>query len=162
MSSNRYEYWRVAANAFAHNPVNGLGAGGFRVEWLRERPIPEAVRDTHSLELEMAAELGLVGLVAFLLAIGGAVAAAREALARRPAAAAGAVAAALAWLLHASIDWDWQLPAVTLPAVVLAGGLMAMAEGERPAGPDAGAPPARAAPPRDRRRERSDRAAPTP
>ena len=38
--------------------------------------------------------------------------------------AAGASAAMLAWFLHASIDWDWQLPAVTLPAVVLAGALI--------------------------------------
>ena len=30
--------------------------------------------------------------------------------------AAGSVAALSAWFLHASIDWDWQLPAVSLPA----------------------------------------------
>ncbi len=38
------------------------------------------------------------------------------------------MAGALVWLIHASIDWDWQLPAVTLPAVVLAGALIAAAE----------------------------------
>jgi len=32
------------------------------------------------------------------------------------------------WFLHASIDWDWQLPAVTLPAIVLAGALLALSE----------------------------------
>ena len=36
--------------------------------------------------------------------------------------------AARSWFLHASIDWDWQLPAVTLPAIVLAGALIAIAE----------------------------------
>ena len=105
-----------------------MGAGGFRVEWLRERPIPEAVRDVHSLELEMAAELGLVGLLAFGLMLGGIAAAARTALRRDPVLAAGWCAAAVAWLLHASIDWDWQLPAVTLAAIVLAGALVALAE----------------------------------
>jgi hypothetical protein len=32
------------------------------------------------------------------------------------------------WVVHAAIDWDWQLPAVTLPAVVLAGALLAASE----------------------------------
>jgi O-antigen ligase len=128
ISSNRYEYWRVGLEAVRDHPVEGLGAGGFRVAWLRERTINEAVRDIHSLELEMAAELGMVGLLAFALMLGGAAAAARTALERDPVLAAGWCAAAIAWLLHASIDWDWQLPAVTLPAIVLAGALVALAE----------------------------------
>jgi hypothetical protein len=32
------------------------------------------------------------------------------------------------WFLHASIDWDWEMPAVTLPALVLAGLLITQAE----------------------------------
>ena len=110
VSSNRYEYWRVGLRAFADHPLAGLGAGGFRVAWLQERTIPEAVRDAHSLEVEIAAELGLVGLMAFGLLAGGVAAAARGALRTRPEAAAGPAAALLAWFLHASIDWDWQLP----------------------------------------------------
>jgi len=35
------------------------------------------------------------------------------------------------WLLHASIDWDWQMPAVTLPALIAAGAVLAASE--RPA-----------------------------
>jgi O-antigen ligase len=128
VSSNRYEYWRVGLLAVAEHPVKGLAAGGFRVFWLQERSIPESVRDVHSLELEIAAELGVVGLIAFGLMLGGVIAAARSALRRDAGLAAGATAAALAWLLHASIDWDWQLPAVTLPAVVLAATLIALAE----------------------------------
>ena len=87
------------------------------------------MRDTHSLEVEVAAELGLVGLVALAMLIGGVALAARRALrarhrARRP----GPAAALLVWFLHASIDWDWQLPAVSLPAIVLAGALIVLAE----------------------------------
>jgi hypothetical protein len=161
VSSNRYEYWRVAVAAFRDAPIAGLGAGGFRVEWLRQRPIPEAVKDTHSLVLEVAAELGLVGLIAFTLAIGGVAAAAHQGVRRRRLEAAGAVAATLAWFLHASIDWDWQLPAVTLPAIVLAGGLIALAEGESPAGRGAAARRAPAGRQPGRHRGRSDTAAPT-
>jgi hypothetical protein len=149
-TSYRYEYWRVALRAFGREPLTGLGAGGFRVAWLKERPVAERVRDAHSLELEFAAELGLPGVLAFLLLAGGAGAAARTAVRRAPEVAAGAAAATLAWFVHASIDWDWQLPAVTLPAVVLAGLLLSVAE--RPAGPAAPAPPAPAGPALDRSR----------
>jgi hypothetical protein len=149
-TSYRYEYWRVALRAFRREPLTGLGAGGFRVAWLKERLVAERVRDAHSLELEFAAELGLPGLLAFLLLAGGIGAAARTAVRHEPEVAAGAAAATLVWFVHASIDWDWQLPAVTLPAVVLAGVLLTVAE--RPAGPAAFAPPAPAAPSPDRSR----------
>jgi hypothetical protein len=46
------------------------------------------------------------------------------------------------WALHASIDWDWEMPAVTIPALVLAGLLMVLAEPEDRA---AGSPPPPAA-----------------
>jgi O-antigen ligase len=127
ISSNRYEYWKVGFGAFARDPLRGLGAGGFRVEWLKERTIAESVRDVHSLELEMAVELGLIGLLAFGLFAGGVGWAAVRDL-RRGAEAAGPAAATAAWLVHASIDWDWQMPAVTLPAVTLAAALIALDE----------------------------------
>jgi hypothetical protein len=130
VSSNRYEYWRVALNAFGDDPLKGAGSGGFRVVWLQERPIRETVRDTHSLEFEVAAELGLVGLLALALMCGGVVVSARRALARHGPLAAGAAAALGVWFLHASIDWDWEMPAVTLPALVLAGLLITLAEGD--------------------------------
>jgi hypothetical protein len=144
-SSYRYEYWRIGLNAFAHHPLKGLGAGGFRVQWLKERDIPETVSDTHSIEIEMAAELGVVGLISLSMLIAGVVLAGREALHRDPAAAAGACAATLAWFLHASIDWDWQMPAVSLPAIVLAGALISAA-GSPTADPAAHERPAPAAP----------------
>ncbi len=78
--------------------------------------------------MEIAAELGLVGLAAFALMLAGVAAAARRALRSHGGIAAGASAALVVWLLHASIDWDWQLPAVSLPAIVLAGALIAIAE----------------------------------
>jgi O-Antigen ligase len=129
VSSNRYDYWRIAGRAFVNHPLKGLGAAGFRTYWLRERPIKESVQNVHSLELEMAAELGLVGLALFAAMIGGVGWAARRALRADVALTAGWMAAALVWLLHASIDWDWELPAVTLPAVILAGALVARSEG---------------------------------
>jgi O-antigen ligase len=131
VDSNRYSYWRVAFRAFKRHPIDGLGSAGFRVFWLSHRPIREGVQNAHSLELETAAELGIVGLAALGLWLTGSGVAARRALERHPDAAAGLCAAAMVWLLHASIDWDWQMPAVSLLAIVFIGGLIALAEAPR-------------------------------
>jgi O-antigen ligase len=129
LQSNRYEYWRVAVRTFAEHPVAGTGIGGFRVEWLRQRRIGESVEDAHSLYLETLAELGLVGLAALALAGGGIALAARRAMRRAPGAAAAPLAAFVAWAFHAGIDWDWEMPSVTLIALLLAGALLALADG---------------------------------
>jgi hypothetical protein len=54
--------------------------------------------------------------------------AARRSLQLHPELGPGACAALAVFGLHAAIDWDWQLPAVTLPAIVLAGALIAASE----------------------------------
>ena len=108
------------------------------MEWVRERPVTEAVREVHSLPLEMAAELGLPGLLGLGMLVGGVAVAGRRALRRGSLLAPGAAAALTVWGIHASIDWDWQIPAVTLLAVVLAGGLIAASELPRPSATPAG------------------------
>jgi O-antigen ligase len=120
--SNRYAYWQVALETFADHPLRGHGSGSFAVDWLRERDVPEVVRDAHSLELETAAELGLVGLVLLALLLGGVVAAA----VRAP--AAGPIAGLSVWAAHSALDWDWEMPALTLVALILAGLLLAAAD----------------------------------
>ena len=137
VQSNRYAYWKVAVETFADQPLRGEGSGGFRTAWLRERPFRETVRDAHSLYLETAAELGLAGLLTLALLVAGCVAAAMRALP----AEAGAVAALAAFALHAGIDWDWELPALTLVALALAARLIAAGEPRTPA--DAAATDAR-------------------
>jgi hypothetical protein len=113
--SNRYEYWRVAVGEFGEAPLRGGGSGSFRTDWLRERPIDETVRDAHSLYIETAAELGLVGLLALLAFVAGVVTAAR-----RSTGAAGAIGALAVFAIHAGLDWDWEMPALTLVALILA------------------------------------------
>ena len=128
IESNRYEYWPVALRAFGDDPLKGLGSGGYQVAWLRERPIPEGAFDAHSLYLETAAELGLVGLLALALFLGGGAWAAARAYARDPVAAAGLIAAGAVFLVHAGLDWLWEMPALTLPALLLAAGLVRLGE----------------------------------
>ena len=115
---------------FAEDPLRGAGSGAFRVIWLRERPVAEGALEVHSLPLEMVLELGLPGLAGFGLMVAGAAGGRRRALRRRPRRwPPGPAAACIAWFVHASIDWDWQVPTVTLTALILAGALVATGEG---------------------------------
>jgi peptidoglycan/LPS O-acetylase OafA/YrhL len=125
--SNRSAYWKVAIRSWADHPLAGEGAGSFGETWLRERDIDERVRNAHSIELETASELGLVGLALLALIIGGVGLAARRLHGEDAALAAGPGAVLVAWLLHASVDWDWQVPAVTGVAAILAGLIVARA-----------------------------------
>jgi O-antigen ligase len=126
--SNRYAYWDVALRAFSSQPLHGVGAGGWSVWWLRYRTINDFAHDAHSLPLQTLAELGLVGVVLLGAFVTGVALAARDAHGLAPAAAAGPIAALVTYAAHAPLDWDWQMPAVTIVAVVLAGELLALAE----------------------------------
>jgi O-Antigen ligase len=134
--SNRYDYWRVALHAFGQEPLRGVGAGGWAVQWLRRRPYAFAAQDAHSLPLQTAAELGIVGLVLLAGFLGGLTVAARRAHRLAPAAAAGPLAGCVVYIAHSPLDWDWQMPALTIVALVLAGALLALADDApaRPAG----------------------------
>ena len=123
--SNRYSYWRVALDEAADHPLNGSGAGSFEVAWRRERTIGENVRDAHSLVLETAAELGLVGLLALAALFGGIGLAVVSLQRSDPTLGAGMAAGLATWAVHANLDWDWEMPALTLVAIVLAGAALA-------------------------------------
>ncbi len=105
----RTRLWRIAWDEGSSHPVLGGGAG----TWAREATARiglDAPANAHSLYLETFAELGLVGLALLLAALA-------LARAREPA----ALALLAAFVVHASVDWDWQLPAVTIPALLAAG-----------------------------------------
>src|SRR5207248_2799306 len=95
--SNRYDYWRVALDAFASEPLRGVGAGGWAVEWLRRRHHNEFAQDAHSLPLQTAAELGLVGLALLAAFISAIALAAQSANRKASMLAAGPIAALAAY-----------------------------------------------------------------
>ncbi len=131
LQSNRYAYWSVALRAFRREPLRGIGAGGWAVDWLRYRHVNDFAQDAHSLPLQTLAELGLVGaalLLAFFVGVG---LSAADAYRAAPSLAAGPIAAFVAYAAHAPLDWDWQMPAVTLLAMVLGGALLALGIPER-------------------------------
>jgi O-antigen ligase len=126
LAGDRPTYWRVALDEFAESPLLGSGAGTFTQVWLERRPNAVSVRDAHSLPVEALSELGIIGLalVVMLLAAPLVWAVRRRDHPLMPA-AAGAYAAFAA---HAVVDWDWELPAVTLAGLFCATGIAALAD----------------------------------
>jgi hypothetical protein len=129
-TSFRSDYWRVAGRMVEDAPLLGDGAGGFTRTWLQDRPALLFVRDAHNLYLETLAELGPIGLAALLLVLATPLVVARRSTAA--AAARAALAAYVALLVHAVIDWDWELPAVTLCTVFLGVALIRSRDREIP------------------------------
>jgi hypothetical protein len=123
-SNFRVEMWRVAWRDVKRNPWLGSGPGTFETQWNRDRETVLNVKDGHSLYLEVLAEMGPVGLAVLLLALLTPLAAAFRARAN-PLASVTA-AAYVAYLLHAGQDWDWEMPVVTLTAILLGIALMRM------------------------------------
>jgi O-antigen ligase len=118
----RVDYWSVAWSQWEENTRLGAGAGTFGQYWQREEA-PVAVRDAHSLYLETLAELGPVGLALLLGALGVPILAALNAR-HHPLTGIGA-SAYTAYLVHAGLDWDWEMPAVTLAGLLCGVALLA-------------------------------------
>ncbi len=110
-------YWRVALREYRSAPVLGSGAGTFVDWWLRARTAAHSTQEAHSLYVETAAELGPLGLLAVLVALGAPLIAALRL--RATALGPALLAALVAYDVHAAVDFDWELAGVTLPAVLL-------------------------------------------
>ena len=125
--SNRSEYWHVAWREIEAHPWLGGGAGSYQRFWLRHRRNALPVLDAHSLYLETLAELGPIGLGLLI----GALAVPLAAVSRtRSHPLAGAAAGAyVAFLLHAAIDWDWEMTAVTFAALACGVAVLLAARG---------------------------------
>lgn len=121
-NNGRIPQWEIAWDAFKEEPLRGNGAGTYELSWAQNRPYGFTVIDAHSLYVEVLGEFGIIG---FLL-IGGALVAVFVGLARRLRGEdrqiyAAVLALSLVWAVHAGIDWDWEMPVVTLWFFALAG-----------------------------------------
>jgi hypothetical protein len=108
----RGDYWHVAWHVGLHHPLAGTGGGTFDLSWAAYGDLAKwgDVLDAHSLYLETFSELGLVGLVLVCALAAPVVSALRG---RASATTAAALGGAVAYLVHAGVDWDWEMPAVT-------------------------------------------------
>ena len=133
-SSNRWAWWQEALGSWSDRPVSGYGAGSFPLVHKRYRRDTVPVQQAHSVPLQFLSETGVLGA---LLALGALVALLAAGVARvrdleGPRAGIGAalLAVAASWTVHGLIDWDWEIPAVTLPALLALGVLAARPGGK--------------------------------
>ncbi|HSD78959.1 MAG TPA: hypothetical protein VLA98_16195, partial [Solirubrobacteraceae bacterium] len=125
-SGGRRLLWSEALGATSAEPVVGWGPGAWRVIHGEYRSSNVAARDARSTVLQSLAERGAVGLALLALALAlllGAVVARLRALPSGPARdlTAAALGAGAGWLAGAFLVSSWEVPAVTLPVLVLLG-----------------------------------------
>lgn len=139
--NGRQQHWDVALDAYRRDRMHGSGAGMYAVDWARDRKTNALAQDGHSLYLEVMGELGLPGLImlatTLILMLGAFAVRARGP--NRPLFAA-LLAAGMAWAVHAGMDWDWEMPAVTLWLFAFGGAALASAKARRPLAPAVGIP----------------------
>ncbi len=124
-SDGRSDYWHVAWLEVRANPWLGGGAGSYERYWHRYRPTSYEAQNAHNLYLETLAELGPLGLVLLLVVLAAPfVAAARARGAPGVTAAVGGFAA---FVVHVTVDWDFQIVAVTLAGLFCGAALLVAA-----------------------------------
>jgi hypothetical protein len=122
--NGRIELWRTAWRDYRAHPLLGSGAGTYARAWAADPKADFPVQDAHGLYIETLGELGPVGLALLLGAVLLPLAVTLRGRARP--AVAGAAGAYAAYLLHAGVDWDWELAGLT--AVVVAIGALLLVE----------------------------------
>lgn len=121
-NNGRSELWQVALKGFAAAPAHGRGAGMYQTIWAQKRPHSSFNVNAHSLYLQAMAELGVPGL-ALLVVLIGTVLGGLGMRARGPRRSlyGALLAGGVVWTLHAGVDWDWEMPVITLPFFAAAG-----------------------------------------
>jgi O-antigen ligase len=131
--SGRWQFWTLAVDEWRTRPLGGRGAGSFEAWWAAHGSLATFVKDAHSLYLQTLAEMGLIGLALLLAALVGGIVAGVSRLRRSPGdervTTASVLAAFIAYVFAAGIDWVWELPAVTLVGVACLGLLVLPAHG---------------------------------
>src|SRR4051812_16919684 len=127
-SNGRWQFWGEALDAFASDPIGGVGAGGYEEWWARHADVALFVRNPHSLPLQQAAELGVPGIALFLGFMGALVLAGFRRLREGLKGDVGIlIALVVAGAVEAAVDWTWEIPAVFASTVVGAALLLASA-----------------------------------
>jgi hypothetical protein len=132
-SNGRLRQWHVALHEWRAHPVLGGGAGTYAEYWGAAAQNQPQLVNVHNLYLETLAELGPVGLVLLAAALAVPLIAAFRARHRSLVPIAAGVY--VAFLVHAALDWDWQLTGVTLAALLPAGAALAAHERHAAAAP---------------------------
>ncbi len=121
--TNRYDFWRVAGNEFRVHPLVGVGTNNFATEYLSSRRSDEEPTDPHSIEMKVLVQTGVVGSALFLAFLTCALLAVRRRGVDpfRRGLAASLVVGFSYWLIHGSVEWFWEIPALTAAALAFLG-----------------------------------------
>jgi hypothetical protein len=133
-SNGRKELWTVALDEWRDDPIVGAGAGTFTAAFYARPDRRFDTENAHSLYFETLGELGVVGELLLLLVVLTPLAAGVRA--RHQPLVATAVGGYVVIVAQAGVDTDWESPGVIVPALLLAGAVVAAARGKRlPVGP---------------------------
>jgi O-Antigen ligase len=128
-STSRWNWWQEAWKSWRAHPAVGRGAGTFELTHRKLRVDGTVATEPHNLPLQFLSETGVVGFILFLGIVLAGVGAVVEALRRlegEDRLAAGALTVGLfAYVVHCVVDFDWDFVAVTGPAAVALGLLLA-------------------------------------
>jgi hypothetical protein len=122
-SPDRTGAQHAALRLVAQHPLTGTGPGHADLRWKGPDHGSQLYAYVHNEYLQVAVELGLVGLALLAILL---VALARLLWRARPTGRAGAtwagvVAAAAAFAVHSGFDFVWHLPAIVLTVTLLVG-----------------------------------------
>lgn len=132
----RFDYARVAVNLFLSSPIAGIGAGNFGRRYDALRRFQKHSLYVHDLPLRVASETGIIGLALFLTLllalVVGVMRAGIEVGGLGRGVAVAALAVALYFLVHDSLDWLDEYPVLAAPALLLPLAAIEMRRGPRP------------------------------
>jgi hypothetical protein len=120
LGSNRYDFWRVAADEFKDHPLAGLGSENFAEDYVQHRHSGEEPTYPHNLSLQILSSTGAIGgllfggfLVVSLIGVGRVRVGGSDPLARGM---AGILAVVFVyWFVHSIGDWFWAFAGLSAP-----------------------------------------------
>lgn len=130
LGSQRADFWRVGVHEWLAHPLAGIGQDNFAAAYLRLGHTRQEPRWTHSIELRLLVHTGLIGALLFalfLLAVLLAALRGRERNTPERTAAGIALLPLVVWLVHGSLDWFWEFPVLSVPALAFAAVAMSIA-----------------------------------
>jgi hypothetical protein len=126
LGSHRYEEWSIAWEEFRGHPIIGIGTDNFQASYvLRRTDGDHNPLYPHSIPLRLLSQLGVIGTALFVTVVVAGLTLALRQRRRLDPLAGGAVAAAtmvfVYWMLHGSVDWFWEMPALGATAFGMLG-----------------------------------------
>jgi hypothetical protein len=118
-STDRNDEWRATLRLARQRPLVGIGPGQFNLDYRSTAGFTVSDKYAHNEFLQLLAEEGAVGLAVLVAGVLITVAVLVREVRRRRAAAAGAVSALTALVVHSSFDFLWHIPAVVLLPMAL-------------------------------------------